>query len=89
MAFSVAVGGTIRAMRAPTNVQQPPKRRTQATPLWPRYVLFSLALLFVVSSTILNIALVTSATYIGIYKGVQITGGLLLTINCGMTIARL
>jgi hypothetical protein len=88
MAFSVAVGGTIRATRAPINVQQPPKRRTQATPLWPRYV-FSLVLLFEVSSTILNIALVTSATYSGIDKCAHIKSALLLTINCGMTIARL
>ena len=89
MAFSVTVGGTIRATRAPISVQHPPKRSTQATPLWPRYVLFSLALFFEVSSTILNIALVTSATYSGIDKGAHIKSALLLTINCGMTIARL
>jgi hypothetical protein len=70
MAFSAAVGGTMRETRAPINVQQPPKRRTQATPLWPRYVLFSPAVLLAASSTTLNITLVMSATYIGINIGV-------------------
>lgn len=61
IAFSVGVGATPRANNAPSNVQSPPKRKTQPTPVFPRYVVPPVELTSA-PSTIRKIALVTRAT---------------------------
>src|SRR5271156_5751133 len=64
IAFSVGVGGTLRANNAPNREHAPPKRSTQATPFLPRYVFVPFTNSSVPApSTILKIILVAMATW--------------------------